>query len=92
MTPNTRIRRAHDAAWRRVVDEVAIISMDTNRIRLLNRVGSFLWERCDNATVEELVEAVCARYDVDVDTARKDVDAFVRDLHARGLVTTEGGP
>lgn len=92
MTPTTRVLRARDTAWRRVEDEVAIISMDVNRIRLLNRVGSFLWERCDNATVGELVDALCARYDVDADTARRDVDAFIEDLHGRGLLRVEATP
>jgi hypothetical protein len=92
MTPTTRVQRAHDTAWRRVEDEVAIISMDVNRIRLLNRVGSFLWERCDNATVGELVDALCARYEVDAESARRDVEAFIEDLHGRGLLTTEAAP
>lgn len=92
MNPSTRLRRAADTAWRRVEDEVAIISMDANRIRLLNMVGSFLWERCDGATVGDLVEAVCARYEVDPDTARRDVAAFVEDLRGRGLLTLEGAP
>jgi pyrroloquinoline quinone biosynthesis protein D len=89
MNPPDRLRRAADAAWRRVEDEVAVISMDANRIRLLNRIGSFLWERCEGATVDELAEAVCARYEVDAQTARRDVAAFVDDLRARGLVTLE---
>jgi hypothetical protein len=92
MTPTTRVQRARDTAWRRVEDEVAIISMDANRIRLLNRVGSFLWERCDNATVGELVDALCARYDVDADTARRDVDVFIEDLRGRGLLSLEAAP
>lgn len=89
MNPQARLRRSADTAWRRVEDEVAIISMDANRIRLLNRIGSFLWERCEGATLDELTAAVCARYEVDGDTARRDVEAFVDDLRARGLVSLE---
>ncbi|MFO0649705.1 MAG: PqqD family protein [Polyangiales bacterium] len=89
MNPQSRLRRSADTAWRRVDDEVAIISMDANRIRLLNAVGSFLWERCDGATVGELVDAVCARYDIDTETAARDVEAFVTDLEGRGLLSSE---
>jgi hypothetical protein len=92
MTPTTRVRRARDTAWRRVEDEVAIISMEANRIRLLNRVGAFLWERCEDATVAELVDALCARFEIDAETARRDVEAFVEDLRGRGLVATENVP
>ncbi len=89
MNPQSRLRRAADTAWRRVDNEVAIISMDANRIRLLNPVGSFLWERCEGATVGELISAVCARYEVDGETAARDVEAFVVDLEGRGLLSRE---
>ncbi len=90
MNPQARLRRAADTAWRRVDDEVAIISMEANRIRLLNRVGSYLWEHCDGATVGELTAALCARYEVDEATAGRDVEAFVGDLEQRGLLAVEG--
>jgi hypothetical protein len=89
MTSNNRLRRASDSAWRRVDEEVAIISMEANRIRLLNPVGSFVWERCDGATIDELVTEVCKIYQIDTATARRDVTAFVDDLIERGLVRTE---
>lgn len=92
MNPETRLRRATDVAWRRIDDEVAIISMEANRIRTLNAVGTFLWERCDGATVGDLISAVCARYDVDAETARNDVAAFVSDLAGRGLLAPEASP
>jgi Coenzyme PQQ synthesis protein D (PqqD) len=89
MTSNKKLRRASDSAWRRVDEEVAIISMEANRIRLLNPVGSFVWERCDGATIDELVAQVCEIYQIDAATARHDVTAFVDDLIQRGLVSTE---
>lgn len=89
MTITPRLRRAPDAAWRRIDDEVAIISMEANRVRLLNRVGSFLWERCDGRTQSELVAEVCERYEVDHETAARDVAGFVEDLTRRGLLAEE---
>ncbi len=71
----------------------AIISMDANRIRLLNRVGSFLWERCDGSTVDHMVAAVCEHFDVGEATARADVERFLDDLTSRGLLRPEApGP
>ncbi|MBI5516567.1 MAG: PqqD family protein [Deltaproteobacteria bacterium] len=86
------LHRAPGAAWRFIDAQVAIISADVNRIRLLNQVGSFVWERCEGATVPALVDAVCAAYTVDRLEAERDVGAFVEDLLRRGLVTASGGP
>lgn len=83
------IHHAHDAVWRRYDDQVAVISLDANRVRLFNAVGSFLWERCDGSTVDQMVAAVCERFAVDEATARADVQRFIDDLVARGLLRPE---
>ena len=85
-SPDATLHRAPDAAWRRVEDQVAIISLGANRVRVLNDVGAFVWERCDGATVDALVDAVCAAFSVDAPTARRDVTAFVDELVARGML------
>ena len=66
-------------------------SLDASRVRLFNPVGSFLWERCDGATLDQMVAAVCERFAVDEPTARADVDAFLDDLVERGLLRPDGG-
>lgn len=90
---HTTLHRSPDAAWRRIDTQVAIISLGANRVRVLNGVGSFVWEHCDNSTVESLVTAVCAAFNVDEPTARRDVTAFVVDLTTRGMLVTrnDGG-
>lgn len=87
------VHHAGDAVWRRYDDQVAVISLDASRVRLFNPVGSFLWERCDGATIGDMVLAVCQRFAVDEPTARADVEAFIDDLVARGLLRpVEGHP
>ncbi|MDB4929118.1 MAG: PqqD family protein [Myxococcaceae bacterium] len=86
MNAQRTVHHASDAVWRRYDDQVAVISLDASRVRLFNAVGSFLWERCDNATLDQMVAAVRARFDVDEATARADVEGFVDDLVARGLL------
>ncbi|MBL8604186.1 MAG: PqqD family protein [Myxococcales bacterium] len=85
-TMGMTLHRAPDAVWRRVEDQVTIISMEVNRVRLLNGVGGYLWERCDGSTRESLVDALCARYAVSREVAERDVAHFVDDLVQRGLL------
>jgi pyrroloquinoline quinone biosynthesis protein D len=89
-TPRT-VHHSGDAVWRRYDDQVAVISLDASRVRLFNTVGSFLWERCDGATLDQLVVAVCERFAVDEATARADVESFVADLVGRGLLRPAAG-
>ncbi len=86
MNAQRTVHHARDAVWRRYDDQVAVISLDTSRVRLFNAVGSFLWERCDGSTIDQLVAAVRERFAVDEATAHADVVAFLDDLVARGLL------
>ena len=91
MNSQRTVHHARDAVWRRYDDQVAVISLDANRVRLFNAVGSFLWERCDGSTVDQMVAAVRERFDVDEATARADVQGFVDDLVTRGLLRPAAG-
>ena len=60
---------------------------DFNGIINLNETGAFLWKILESgATKEELLDKLLAEYDVDEETARKDVDAFINKLQEAKLV------
>lgn len=53
----------------------------------LNETGAFLWKLLENGSTEELmVEALLKEYDVDCETAKKDVGAFINKLKEAKLV------
>lgn len=53
----------------------------------LNRVGAFLWEQIAQETDEEsLIRAVTEKYDVDSETAKKDINIFLETLEANGIL------
>ncbi len=85
-----KIRRARSTAWRELDGQVAVLSMDINRLRLLNGVGSFVWRICDGRTIDEVATMVAEQYGVRLETIRADVVAFVGDLAARGMIGNEG--
>ena len=61
--------------------------LDLNMMITLNGTGAFLWERLQNETDENaLVAALLAEYDVDQETARKAVAAFVQKLSDNGFL------
>ena len=91
MEPANPLRRAPTAAWRTIDGQVAIISTDMNRVRLLNGVASYVWERCEGLALEAVIDAVCHDFAVDRATAERDVRAFVTEMVSRGMLLTDGG-
>jgi hypothetical protein len=57
-------------------------------IMTLNETGAFLWKKLESGVQneEELVAALLAEYDVDKETAQRDVSEFISDVNEKGLV------
>ena len=53
--------------------------VDFNAMITLNETGAFLWERLqEEKTENELVEELCAEYDVSSDVAAQDIADFLK--------------
>jgi hypothetical protein len=75
-------------AWRVIAGEAVILSLDTKVLRGLNAVGSRVWELIDGRrSVDEIVDVIAREFATERATAAADVDAFVKELCDRGLVT-----
>lgn len=61
--------------------------LDLNMMITLNDTGAFLWEHLQEETTEDaLVADLLKEYDVDEETARKSVAAFVAKLNENGFL------
>lgn len=70
---------------REVAGQIVVLptggDLDLNMMITLNETGKFLWEHLQSETNENaLVAALLAEYDVDEETARESVAAFVAKL------------
>lgn len=85
--PSPRFKRSDRIAWRRVQDEVLIISSDTNRLTVLNGTGGRVWELLEaHETADALATALVQEFEVDAGRASKDVSAFLREMRERDLI------
>jgi hypothetical protein len=60
-----------------------LLNVDTLFYYSLNRTGVALWkaiEARNSCTLDELLPAVCERFDVDGESARREIAAFVEKL------------
>lgn len=79
--------RAPGVAFRVVDGEALIVDGRLGKIYSLNPVGSVLWGMVDGRTsMQEMVSALSAQFDVDRQQAYEDLAVFVGELEAKGLL------
>jgi hypothetical protein len=86
--PDNRIPIHHPQTAARVFSgEAVIITPAENTVRMLNTVGSRVWELADGRrTVDEIAGVLAQEFDVDMDQARDSASGFVDELAAKGLL------
>ena len=72
-------------------DSVAVpigtTTVSFRRMITLNGSGAFLWRQLqDERTEEDLLDAMLRHYDIDAETARTDIAAFLRTLEQNELL------
>lgn len=84
----TRYRlRDEGLSWRRIEDELVAVDVATSNYLSANDSGTVLWEALTGgATRDELATLLAGRFDLDAERAREDVDAFLAQLEAQGLL------
>ncbi len=77
-------------ADKHIVVPVGQASVDFNGLITLNETGAFLWEHLQKgATEEELLNAILSEYDVDSETAKNGISAFLNTARSANLLIEE---
>lgn len=89
----TYISRSRHLASRRLEDETIVMSVRSSTLYTLNESATRIWEAADGQTlIEQIAQVVVEEYDVDYDTAVKDILALVRRLVDDGLLMVHENP
>lgn len=78
-------KKEHFAA-RLVGEELILVPLkdnvaDMNEMFTLNDVGSFIWNNInEHNTLEDIKEAIASEFDIDEETAEKDLNEFLNQL------------
>ena len=79
--------RQEGLSWRQIEDEVVAVDVPTSTYVSANDSGTVLWQALtEGATRDELVTLLAGRFDLEADQAGEDVDAFLAQLQAQGLL------
>jgi hypothetical protein len=82
------VARGTRVAARKVAGEMVILSADDSSLYVLNDIGTAVWEAVDGRTPLSVIveDVVCRDYEVDRDSALRDVQEFVAGLMAHGVL------
>jgi len=71
--------------------EAFIVLPGSGQIKILNEVGSRVWELIDGTrTTEEIVGLIVKEYETTPEAARADVIEFLEELKANGMLDGDG--
>ncbi len=94
LTLQSRLRPNEEEVAGKVMDgEAIIINLSNGIYYSMDKVGGLIWELIDGRySLEEMVTALCARYDVSAEKAKSDVERLLGELVQENLVlVTEDG-
>lgn len=77
-------------AWRRLADEIMVLDVTRSKYYVIKGSGTILWERAalqsEPSTFDAMVTALVDEYGISEEQARGDVDVFLAELDALGLL------
>ena len=78
---------------RKTGDEYVLVPVSNNiadmdSVYTLNETGAFIWERLDGkSNLAEIISCMQIEFDVDAETAKKDILAFVTEMEKFLIIT-----
>jgi hypothetical protein len=77
-----------ELTWRLLDGDAVIVSPASGEIRVLNHVGTEIWQLLANGrSPAHIQQTIATQYNLPPTQAAQDLDAFLDDLAARGLIT-----
>jgi hypothetical protein len=79
--------RSGELSWRAVDGEIVAVDVASSAYLSANAAGAILWQMlADGTTRDALAARLVETFGIARDRAKADVDAFLHDLSARGLL------
>ena len=74
-------------------EEAVVVLLEQAEVKVLNPVGSRIWELCDGAiSVRRILDRICEEYEVEKEQARRDGAAFIQLLADKKMLILREGP
>ena len=82
-----KVKRSDEAVWRVIDGEIVVLLPEERVLHALTGCGSRVWELIEGeTTISEIVQKICAEYEVEPQRAREEVNEFVNKLADKKMV------
>ena len=83
----SHIKRTKDCAFQKIVGRMVVVYPRERALHRLNEIGTSIWEFIGNGCkFSEIVDFIASEYEVERNTAEKDLKNFLAELHEKKLV------
>lgn len=90
MNKNVKLKRKPDIMAADMDGSTVMLDITTGKYYNLGEVGGDIWTLLENAlSMDELIDALTAQYDVDPEQCEKDIVPFIDKLLECGLIVEE---
>ncbi len=88
--PHGRVAAAEGVMFREIAGESVLLSLNSETYFGLDEVGTAMWSvLVDAPSIESAFESLADEFDIDGDTLRRDLSAFIETLADAGLIAIE---
>jgi hypothetical protein len=89
--PIDSISRVDNIIWRRIGDDIVVISDDGVATHVLNKTAAFIWELCDGKNgIDEIVASLLEKYEVSEEEVKADVREIIDKLVNLNILQLNG--
>ena len=87
------ITKSRDVVCKDMDGKSVLLDLKSGGYYTLNEMGSFVWSLLEGkATPARIAQAVTESYEIDPETAEKDISDLISSLRKEGLVLLHDGP
>ena len=89
MSPTTEVlKKSTVTPWQEMDDQILVLMPKQNTVHELNTTASFLWKSIDGElSIDDLTNLLLEEFDVNFETAQKDLQEFVSEMKVQGLLS-----
>lgn len=66
-----------------------LINRKNGQKLVLNESSFFVWQLCEDSTVEDIIKKVVDEFDIDEKTAEEQIPPIIESLHQKGFIEME---
>jgi hypothetical protein len=80
--------KAENIIWRRIEDDIVVITDDGLATHVLNKTAAFIWEQCNGErSVDQIAAQLCEMFDVSFEEASVDTQVIILKLIDIGIMS-----